>query len=185
MKKLMIALLLGMTVLSGCDMSYTASPTPIKNEMQKANEIQNKIVNNVPIPQLTNSVERNMVAERAKRFDVPNKIGYVYLMSFGKVLSFYPIKGKVASLRSYLVPVEKMVADDGGPCTKEWRGSDGIALNCFQVEAPDIDGTYGENVQGIFFYTTEGQYVEWNGEYLYSEEPLKIATPVELTRQVK
>jgi hypothetical protein len=55
---------------------------------------------------------------------------------------------------------------------------------CYVVNAPDLDGTYGENVEGIFFFTTEGAYVEWKGEYMMSDQPLKLSTPPELVRQI-
>ena len=38
----------------------------------------------------------------------------------------------------------------------------------------DVDGSYGENDTGIFFFTTDGKYVEWTGTYLYSDIPFEI-----------
>ena len=46
------------------------------------------------------------------------------------------------------------------------------------VEMPDIDGSYGENDNGIFFFTVDGNYIEWTGEYLYSDIPIEISNPV-------
>lgn len=42
----------------------------------------------------------------------------------------------------------------------------------------DVDGSYGENDNGIFFFTTDGKYVEWTGTYLYSDIPMIIDDPV-------
>jgi len=44
------------------------------------------------------------------------------------------------------------------------------------VDSPQLDGSYGTNGDGIFFFTTEGAYVEWNGEYMVSDFPLKMST---------
>lgn len=57
--------------------------------------------------------------------------------------------------------------------------------DCYIVEAPDIDGTYGENVSGIFFFTTDGAYVEWNGEYMMSDQPLQLTDKPALIREIK
>ena len=42
---------------------------------------------------------------------------------------------------------------------------------------PDVDGSFGENDGGIFFFTTDGKYMEWNSTYLYSDIPFEITTP--------
>ena len=42
----------------------------------------------------------------------------------------------------------------------------------------DIDGSYGENDTGIFFFTSDGKYIEWNGSYLYSDIPFTVDSPV-------
>lgn len=42
----------------------------------------------------------------------------------------------------------------------------------------DVDGSYGANDNGIFFFTPDGKYVEWTGTYLYSDIPFEIDDPV-------
>ena len=37
---------------------------------------------------------------------------------------------------------------------------------------------YGENDNGIFFFTPDGKYVEWTGTYLYSDIPFEVNDPV-------
>jgi len=46
------------------------------------------------------------------------------------------------------------------------------------------DGGKGTNGDGIFFFTTEGAYAEWHGDYMVSDFPLKLSTPPELVRNV-
>lgn len=158
---------------------FSSTPTP-KTETQTAREIQKKLIQDVPVPQLEHSLERENVSKRAQIFNTPDKISYIYLVSYGKVMAFYTVKGKVSSLQSYMVPTEKMVRSDGSSC-----GSSSSSEYCFTISAPDIDGTYGENVQGIFFFTTDGAYVEWKGDYMMSDQPLKLTTQPELVRTIK
>ena len=149
-----------------------------KNEITTAAQVQKDLVNSVPIPKITSSSERANVAKRAEIFNNEDKISYIYLVNYGKVMSFFSVKGKVSSLRSYMTPEQRLVRGNGEKCDSY------SSPNCFVVDAPDIDGTYGENVEGIFFFTTEGAYVEWKGDYMMSDQPLKLTTQPELVRQV-
>lgn len=152
--------------------------TDCPSETSTAAAVQKNLITAVPIPQITNSLERVNVAKRAQLFDSPDKTSYIYLISYGKVMAFYTVKGKVSSLQSYMVPTDKLVYGDGTPCH---YSSD----NCYTIAAPDIDGTYGDNDPGIFFFTTEGAYVEWHGDYMMSDQALQLSTQPELVRTVK
>lgn len=156
---------------------------PGNTALQESNQITSTIRDNVPVPKLTTSSERKNVAKRAELFNNEEKISYIYLVSYGKVMAFYTVQGKVSSLRSYMTPVEQIVDRYGTPCAYGQINED-CHLGTHIVSAPDIDGTYGENVEGIFFFTTDGAYVEWKGEYMMSDQPLKLATPPALVREI-
>lgn len=193
MNKTIIALILGLLV-GGLLVVVFANPakasacgfwTPCEDSAAAvSNKITDTIAKNVPVPQLTTSSERKNVAKRAEIFNNEEKISYIYLVSYGKVMSFFTVQGKVSSLRSYMTPVEQIVDRFGKPCVDNdsWCSSSGMT---HIISAPDIDGTYGENVEGIFFFTTEGAYVEWKGEYMMSDQPLKLTTTPELVRQIQ
>ena len=53
------------------------------------------------------------------------------------------------------------------------------------VSSPDIDGSYGTNGYAIFFFTTDDIYVEWRGDYMLVDQPLKLTQPPELIREIK
>lgn len=53
-----------------------------------------------------------------------------------------------------------------------------LNFSCLQIWLSDVDGSYGENDTGIFFFTPDGKYIEWNGGYLYSDIPFEIDDPV-------
>ena len=74
--------------------------------------------------------------------------------------------GKVSSLNSFLTPDSEYYEEGGG----EWS---------FENKwLADVDGSYGENDNGIFFFTPDGKYVEWSGIYLYSDIPFEVEAPV-------
>ena len=132
----------------------------------------------IPVPEITQAVEREMIARRAKLFDQQNKLGYVYLISqSGSVLGYYTIFGKMASLNSYLVPQEKITDE------RVYRNSDGSYTRSriggyFVMDDADLDGTYGSNIEGVFFFTDNGTYVELPTTAgvtpIYSDKPLPI-----------
>ena len=159
-------------------------PAKPLNATQEANKITTQVTKAVAVPNLTTSSERKNVAKRAEIFDNEDKISYIYLVSYGKVMSFFTVQGKVSSLRSYMTPTEKLVFGNGDNCSRNYEMS-GMYEPCYELSAPDIDGTYGENVEGIFFFTTEGAYVEWKGEYMMSDQPLKLTTQPELVREIE
>lgn len=45
------------------------------------------------------------------------------------------------------------------------------------VNAPGDDGSYGLNEDGVFFFTTDGNMVTTNLDYIVSEQPLPFDVP--------
>lgn len=98
---------------------------------------------------------------------IEKPLGYIVLFQGNTVVSHFVVDGKVSSLNSYLTPDSEYYEYNTGKtatCRNEW-----IA---------DVDGTYGENDNGIFFFTPDGKYVEWTGTYLYSDIPFEVDEPV-------
>lgn len=151
----------------------------------KVEETQKRVQDSVPIPDIKTSAERKNISGRATLFDNESLITYIYLVSYGKVMAFYPVKGKVSSLNSYLTPLDKIVNYRGEPCSNGFDNNTASCSTPLIVSAPDIDGAYGQNANGIFFFTTEGAYVEWSGDYMVSSQPLKLQTAPELVREIK
>lgn len=196
-RKLLILGLVGLLLLTAC----VVQPTPAQNapivaqSSQQAEQMQTEanqklLINNQPPPQITRSLERENIIRRLELLNDQNKVFYVYLLSHGKVMTFFTAKGKVSSVNSYLTSFSQVVENQ--ECLKRAYKSTSYNGNIagddratssgcyFQMEAPDLDGTYGTNGEAIFFFTTEGAYVEWNGEYMTSDAPLQLTTPVEL-----
>lgn len=100
--------------------------------------------------------------------EIEKPLGYIVLFTeAGGVVGRFVVDGKVSSLNSYLTPdSEYYELCYNGDYTKE---NEWIA---------DIDGSYGENDNGIFFFTPDGKYIEWTGIYLYSDIPFEVADPI-------
>lgn len=170
-------LLLFSFVLTGCDEVTTGSSRDIGTTKSVANRLQAS----QPTPtDLSASLERhnlirraywvNGQRERAAAIPCPVQnppLGYVVLFSFGKPVGKFTVDGKVSSLQSFLTPDSE--------CYEKDMGRAGITDNHWLA---DVDGSYGNNDSGIFFFTPDGKYIEWSGEYLYSDIPFKVEDTV-------
>jgi len=170
MKKLMTVFMgflafIVLTIVSGCE----STPTSQSIEQNKVEENQKRLMAETDIPILKTSLERKAIRKRLEIFEDENKVSYIYLISFGKVMAFYPIKGKVTSGSKRLTTNEKLEYGDGG----EWNAQ-------FVMESPSLDGTYGSSDAYIFFWTTDGTYIQWNDCYMIADRPLKMVTQPEL-----
>jgi hypothetical protein len=140
------------------------SPSGTSQNAYNKDRVVDTLIKAVPVPVITTGQERKMVAWRALTFDVENKMGYVYLLCAGVgPIGYYTIYGKVASLNSFLVRQQDVTSSGA------------------VVEGYDIDGTTGSNIEGVFFRTTDGTYVEipTTGAmgYIYSDKPLPLKVP--------
>lgn len=170
-------LICSMVLLSGC---VEKSQTTQTTEQNKIENNQNRLLNNQPIPALTKSLERENLINRLRILNDDSKVFYVYLISYGKIMAFYTAKGKVSSLNSYLNSQLRVVRDD--EC---YRHSGSSSACSFVLDTPDADGSYGKNADGVFFFTTEGIYVETTMDYMTSDYPLKLSQPPEMTRVIQ
>jgi len=157
-----VAALLILGALTACEGKSTAQ-TKGQEQTERAFSQQSKAVP-YPVADLKDSLERRNVRERLLRTNDPTKIGYVYLLNFGKVFGYYTVKGKVSSTQSQMT-TDQLIARPCGSCDR------------YVVNAPGDDGSYGANEDGIFFFTTEGAYVTTNLDYLYADQPLPFDVP--------
>ena len=163
-------------LLMGCEM------TEAEVDQAKQMEVTDNLVKNQPTPtDIDYSLERYNLIKRAywvngqreKAMALPcpvdRPLGYIVLFAdSGAVMGRFVVDGKVSSLNSFLTPdSEAYESGDtitGGDYVNNW-----IA---------DVDGSFGENDKGIFFFTPDSNYMEWTGTYLYSDIPFEIANPV-------
>lgn len=178
MKKKIVVILIAvclLCVLSGC-VEATASNGTTQN-IQDTQMVTGELTATQQTPTDINySLERYNLIRRAywvngqrEKADtlvcqVEKPLGYIVLFAGNTVVGRFVVDGKVSSLNSFLSPnyVEKCYVG-------------GYVIN---TELADVDGSYGENDNGIFFFTPDGKYVEWTGEYLYSDIPFEVDSPV-------
>jgi len=173
MRLKIILALVAAVMLAGCE---PAAPTSKQIENLAVEANQARLIKDIPAPTLQTSLERKNLAERLERINQQNMSGFVYLLSYGRVVASYPIRGKVTSLNAYLMGSEQAVRDPVG--TMDGRQS-------LLMEQPDFDGAYGKNADGVFFFTADSNaYVEWAGDYLFSDQPLALNQEPLMVRQV-
>lgn len=162
------------TSSSDTGVSASQSSHDIESAATEANE--ESLLKSQPVPSpLSYSLERqNLIAKlgfEAKQ----GTVGYVALIGpMGQLVAYYAVNGKVSSLNSLLTTGQQI----------QWQygyNSDDVAG--VTVDSPDLDGSYGSNPQGIFFFTTAGQYIEWSGDYLYSDQPMSYTSQPLLVQQ--
>lgn len=185
---LVALLVIACLILTGCTESV---PTGSQIDRASTIAVANELSVNQPTPtDIDYSLERENLIRRAYWVNgqrekalnyptaIPNKpLGYAILFTeSGAVVGRFEVDGKVSSLNSYLSPdseyYEKHVGSSSGsataPAVDRWSNK----------WLADVDGSYGENDAGIFFFTPDGRYIEWTGTYLYSDIPFAISNPV-------
>ena len=167
MKKIVSMLLmmvLAISVLTGCSDTDKTRQLEVAANLEEAQQTPTDI---------DYSLERyNLIrraywvnGQREKALSLPCSIekplGYVILITDnGAILGNFVVDGKVSSLNSFLTPDTTYPNSTGA----NWLS--------------DVDGSYGENDAGIFFFTPDGKYIEWTGTYLYSDIPFEVEQPV-------
>lgn len=182
-KIVLVILIIGMSLLafSGCSNNTTST----KQDVQQTLAVADKLAKNQPTPNDINySLERynlirrtywvNGQREKANTLvcEIEKPLGYIALfLENGSCAGKFVVDGKVSSLNSFLTP-------DSEYFEKYTGSSDSSDLSSVEKYSnkwiADVDGSYGENDTGIFFFTTDGKYIEWTGTYLYSDIPFDV-----------
>lgn len=169
-----VLLMLGIVavLMTGCELGTDYSEQDTLKTMENADKLQH----NQPTPtDIDYSLERyNLIrraywvnGQREKAMALPCEVekplGYIVLFTEGGgVVGRFVVDGKVSSLNSFLTPDSEYY--ENGDYRNNWLA--------------DVDGSYGENDAGIFFFTPDGRYIEWTGIYLYSDIPFEVDDPI-------
>lgn len=170
MKRLIvIVLLLGiLCALFGCsegEYDTTYHQQSVQNE-----EATSSLIARQKMPQITRSSDWQNISDRIEYLNDGNAVGYLYLLTeMGQLVREVQVRDKVTSLNSYITPMEEVRLIKS-------RGTGSTYVDQFVLQAPDLDGTYGENARGVFWFTSDGVYQEYNGLYFFSAERLSLTT---------
>lgn len=182
MKKV-FAIILVATVVVFCLVGCAGTESGSREDVLNTKRMSDRLQTNQPTPtDIDYSLERynlirrtywvNGQREKANALpcEVEKPLGYIVLFTDnGSVVGSFVVDGKVSSLNSFLTPdseyYEKVSNDvTGDKASNKWLA--------------DVDGSYGENDNGIFFFTTDGKYIEYTGKYLYSDIPFEVDNPI-------
>jgi hypothetical protein len=178
---LILVLCVAVVLLCSCDLPEPAAATGTEADMQAQKAVTESLTQRQRTPtDIDYSLERYNLIRRAYWVNgqrekanmvicpVEKPLGYIVLFAGNAVVGNFVVDGKVTSLNSYLTPSyenDSMYSSNGG-------------YAFYTIETADVDGSYGENDTGIFFFTPDGRYIEWTGEYLYSDIPFIVNNPV-------
>ena len=144
MTKLTIAVVAVTIALTGCLSESTKS-----RESEKAQAAANSI-------NFTENAEIENIKRRLELTAGVNKIGYIVLFNdAGQPILYTTTKGKVTSGGKRLTPEDTLTQS-------------GIR------RAASDEGTYGSSSPYIFFWDSRGSYHQWSGQYLYSDQPIRL-----------
>ena len=172
MKKCAVILMIALLLVSLYSCAESGARQDVKNTVELADRLQE---NQLTLNDIEYSLERynlirrtywvNGMRERAASLpcEVERPLGYIVLFSGNAAVGQFVVDGKVSSLNSFLTPDSEYYEKNNGYNNK-WLA--------------DVDGSYGENDIGIFFFTPDGKYIEWSGDYLYSDIPFTIDAPI-------
>jgi|GEM_PF-510649 len=175
---ILIAMTMGQAAPDGCE---GARPAGAGADMRRQVAISDQMQDAQKTPtDIRFSLERYNLIRRAywvngmreKALSMPCKvnkpIGYIVLVTGnGSILGAFVVDGKLSSLKSYLTPISEAYEIVYGGVSRyvnNWLS--------------DVDGCYGDNDDGVFFFTPDGKYIEWKGAYLYSDIPFTVKDPV-------
>lgn len=172
---IIMAIVIMGTMLCACEPENGSRQDTINQQ-----EATNKLQSNQPTPtDIDYSLERyNLIrrtywvnGQREKANALPCEIekplGYIVLFAeSGAVVGSFVVDGKVSSLNSFLTPDSEYY--------EYYHGGNSYENNWLA----DVDGSYGENDNGVFFFTPDGKYIEWTGMYLYSDIPMICDNPI-------
>lgn len=177
---LIIGLCCCMFLLTACSDDDIPKPSGTKADTQSTINIANTLSHNQPTPtDISYSLERYNLIKRAYWVNgqrekanslicqVEKPLGYIVLFAGNSTVGRFVVDGKVSSLNSYL-----------SPDSEYYEYAYGGSYSYKNQWLADVDGSYGENDSGIFFFTPNGNYIEWTGEYLYSDIPFVVDNPV-------
>jgi len=179
MKKIVaFIMIVGVLLLTGCEYEGVATATQ-QNTIDTKTATETILATQKTPTDISFSLERYNLIKRAywvngqreKAMQVPcnveRPIGYITLIVGNSILNQYTVDGKITSLNSFLSPDSdyyEIVTGNTVTYKNPWLA--------------DVDGSYGVNTDGVFWFDCDGNYHEWNGTYLYSDIPLPIEDPI-------
>lgn len=149
MNRLASLSLLACFALAGCD---EVQPTNKQVQINKAAQAAKSV-------QFDENAEIDNITQRVKLTADPGKFGFILLLNqAGQPILYEGVKGKVTSGGKRLTPPDRVSCES----------------NCYVRQAASDEGTWGSSSPYIFYWNTDGVYRQWDGGYLYSDQPIRL-----------
>lgn len=135
-----ITLALVMAFLTACDINETTSQ---RQEVTR-DTAMDRAHSAVPIPQTSNFMTRETVAEFMRRIDQPSRLFYIYVMAnTGNYIGYYVSQGRPVNICTFLSPPDRVERYSGPAYVKR--------------TAPGMDGVYygGNACDSEYFFDAE------------------------------
>jgi hypothetical protein len=158
MRKFLIAITIPFALLlAGCVES--SPPSARDTQARAAAEAANSI-------SFTANAEIDNIKRRLELTSDPGRIGFIVLLNeSGQPVMYTSVRGKITSSGKRLTNPTRINRYEGN------NGSVSVAVG----PAPSDEGTWGSSDPYIYFWTIGGQYIQWSGEYLYSDQPIRLS----------
>lgn len=155
MKKIIWSIVTSLFLLFAMTGCVEAEQSNKQTQAQKAKEAANSI-------HFTENAEIDNIKRRLELTSKVDSVGFIVLLNESGVPVMYTsVKGKITSGSKRLTATDYAGCYSDRPCVRQ---------------APSDEGTYGSSDPYIFFWTAEGQYIQWAGKYLFSDKPFRLKT---------
>ena len=158
-----------MFMVSACE--EKPAQTPVRNaQAEKARGAANNV-------KFSGNAEIDNIKARLELTSNPGLLGYIILLNeSGQPVMYESVKGKITSGSKRLESTDILsIAGNGS-------GGSNMAVR----DAPSDEGTFGQSGEYIFYFTQNGEYRQWNGKYLYSDQPFRLSVqPLVISATIK
>lgn len=156
--------------LVACNGSLQTSQTTSEKQEAQRTSNMDKADAQVPVPQTSNFIARETVAEYMRRMDQPDKLFYIYLLAdTGQVLGYHVSRGQPVNICTFMTPPDRV---------DELYNEPDVVRS-----APALDGLYygssACNIEYFFDAETDALVQLRDIKMIISDQPLSLnAEPI-------
>jgi len=162
MKKISILLVASLSLfLMACEPPSRSAPKK-EQQSEKAAKAAESL-------NFTANAEIDNIKRRLELTNDPEIVGFVLLLNeMGQPIMYTSVVGKITSSG------KRLTAPEGCRSGKNIHPRYCYSQDTVTI-APSDEGTWGSSSPYVYFWTAQGQYVQWNGKYLYSDKPFRTS----------
>lgn len=145
-------------VLAACEPSAPPPPSNRTEQSRAAAEAAQSV-------RYSGNAEIANIRRRLELTSNPNLLGFIVLFNdAGQPIRYDAVRGKVTSGSKRLTEPDRLIT----------AGNGNAGTNMAVRQAPSDEGTWGSSTPYIYYWTVNGEYVQWDGRYMYSTHPIRL-----------